>query len=193
MRLPEIERGDSIRTRVLIRFISMAMRGRLPDAARVAFYNHDFVGPEFNAWTQRTMRGPSGWTVGERELMAAMVAQWNSNVFCRGAHSAISVLDLDPALVESSMADYHSAEISAELRATLTFLEKLTRQPHELTDQDAQAAFAAGVSRDQLLDASAVAAVFNVITRYADALDFAIPSDAEYGKAAGMLFKRGYA
>jgi len=39
----------------------------------------------------------------------------------------------------------------------------------------------------------AVATVFGVITRYADALQFAIPTEAEYDTAASMLLKRGYA
>lgn len=192
MRLPEIDRGDTLRSRALIRLITIMLGARLPDAARVAFYHRDFAGKEFGEWTQHTMRGPSAWSVGERELMAAMVAGWNSCTFCIGAHRAIAVRDMDPALVASAMADYHAAAISDQLRATLVFLEKMTRQPDQLTGQDARTAFDAGVTRDQLTDASAVAAVFNIITRYADALDFTIPSDKEFDKAGGMLFKRGY-
>ena len=43
-----------------------------------------------------------------------------------------------------------------------------------------------------LTDAIAVASLFAIITRYADALQFAIPTDAEFDKAADMLLKRGY-
>ena len=35
------------------------------------------------------MRGPSTWSVGERELMATLVAKWNSCTFCAGAHGAV--------------------------------------------------------------------------------------------------------
>jgi len=59
MRLPEIERGDGLANRLLIRFISMASRMRLPDAARVAFYHKDFFGKPMGAWTQAAMRGPA--------------------------------------------------------------------------------------------------------------------------------------
>ena len=59
MRLPDVERGDSLRSRALIRIISTVMGIRLPDAARVAFYHRDFVGSAFGAWTQEVMRGPS--------------------------------------------------------------------------------------------------------------------------------------
>lgn len=35
--------------------------------------------------------------------------------------------------------------------------------------------------------------LFNIMTRYADALGFAMPTTEEFDKAAVMLLKRGYA
>lgn len=192
MRLPEVERGDTLRTRMLIRMISLLSGGRLPDAARVAFYHRDFVGPALGAWTQQTMRGPSEWSVGERELMAAMVAQWNSCEFCIGAHRATAGRSLDPELVDACFRDYRTAPISDALRATLAFLEIMTRRPDDLQPATAREALAAGVTRAQLTDAAAVAALFNMITRYADALDFTIATAADFDKGAVMLLKRGY-
>jgi uncharacterized peroxidase-related enzyme len=193
MRLPEIERGDSLRSRALIRIISMALGARLPDAARVAFYHKGFVGQPLGAWTQQAMRGPSEWSVAERELMAAMVAKWNSCPFCVGAHRAIAVRGMDNAVADACLADYHTAPISDPLRATLAVLETMTLRPDELKADQTRAAMASGVSRQQLADAAAVGALFNIITRYANALDFAIPTGAEFDKAAGMMLKRGYA
>lgn len=192
MRLAEIDRGDSLKSRLLIRFISMVSGMRLPDAARVAFYHRDFLGP-LGAWTQATMCGPSEWSVGERELMAAMVARWNSCAFCIGAHRATSAKGLGKATVDAALADYRTAPLPAGLVATLGFLETLTRTPESVTAADARAVLAAGVSQSALTDAVAVATVFGVITRYADALQFAIPTEAEYDTAASMLLKRGYA
>jgi hypothetical protein len=37
-----------------------------------------------------------------------------------------------------------------------------------------------------------VGTLFNIITRYADALGFAIPSAEGFDRAAAMLLKRGY-
>lgn len=192
MRLPDIERGDSLRSRTLIRIISAVSGIRLPDAARVAFYHRDFVGPTFGAWTQAVMRGPSEWSVGERELMAAMVARWNSCSFCIGAHRATATRGIDAATVNACLIDYRSAPIPEPLRATLSFLETMTREPDSLDATHVQEAVHAGASRQQLVDAAAVAAVFNIMTRYADALRFAIPTEEEFDKAAGMLLKRGY-
>jgi hypothetical protein len=38
----------------------------------------------------------------------------------------------------------------------------------------------------------AVGTLSNIITRYADELDFAMPSPKEFDRASGMLLKRGY-
>lgn len=95
MRLREVERGDSVTSRLLIGVISFLSRMRLPDAARVAFYARDFGRP-LGAWTHATMRAPSAWSIGERELMAAMVAKWNSCTFCLGAHRAVAAKQLPP-------------------------------------------------------------------------------------------------
>ncbi|GAB3803101.1 hypothetical protein GCM10028798_21440 [Humibacter antri] len=192
MRLTEVDRGDTLRHRALIAMISRLTGIRLPDAARVAFYHRDFAGPVLGGWTQRAMRAESGWSVYERELMAAAVASWNACPFCVGAHGAIAVRGIDRAVVDAVLNDYRTAPISDRLKAALAFIEVLTRSPDELTAADARTALEAGVSLDDLRDASAVASIFNVITRYANALAFQVPSPEEFEKAAGMLLKRGY-
>lgn len=192
MRLREIDRGDTMGNRLLIRFISLVSRMRLPDAARVAFYHKDFFGP-MGAWTHAAMRGPSAWSVGERELMAAMVAKWNSCPFCVGAHGAVAAKAMNRSLVDRVLGDYRSAPIPDGLAAALQFLEIMTLRPSKLTAADAQAALRAGISREALRDAAAVGAVFNIVTRYANALAFVLPTGEEFDRAAGMLLKRGYA
>jgi AhpD family alkylhydroperoxidase len=193
MRLSEIDRGDTLANRLLIRFISLVSGMRLPDAARVAFYHKDFFGIPMGAWTQAAMRGPSDWTVGERELMAAMVAKWNSSDFCVGAHGAVAAKILQQPAIDAALANFRTAPISESLKETLVFLETMTLRPTELTVENAKAAFRTGVSPKALTDAIAVAAIFNIVTRYANALDFAMPRPDEFERSANMLLKRGYA
>jgi len=193
MRLPEIESGDGLANRLLIRFISVASRMRLPDAARVAFYHKDFFGKPMGAWTQTAMRGPSPWSVTERELMACMVAKWNECAFCVGAHGSTAAKEMQRAAVDEVISDFHAAPISERLKAALEFLEVMTLRPNDLKAEHAKAALNAGLSADALMDAIAVGALFNIITRYADALDFSLPTTAEFERAANMLLKRGYA
>jgi uncharacterized peroxidase-related enzyme len=193
MRLPEIDRGDGFVNRLLIGFISMVSRMRLPDAARVAFYHKEFFGAPMGAWTQAAMRGPSQWSVGERELMAAMVAKWNACAFCVSAHGAIAAKEMQRPPVDAALADFRTAPISEVLKTTLAFLEIMTLRPAALTAEDAKTVLRAGVSAEALTDAVAVGALFNIVTRYADALDFAMPTSDEFDRAASMLLKRGYA
>jgi uncharacterized peroxidase-related enzyme len=193
MRLPEVERGDSIGNRLLIRFISAVSGMRLPDAARVAFYHKNFFSAPLGAWTQAAMRGPSAWSIAERELMAAMVAKWNSCAFCVGAHGAVAAKAMKRPVVDAVLADFRSAPITEALKGALAFLEVVTMRPTELSAEDARKALYSGVTKEALQDAAAVAALFNIITRYADALDFAMPTAAEFDRAADMLLKRGYA
>ncbi|MGO4339316.1 carboxymuconolactone decarboxylase family protein [Labrys sp. KB_33_2] len=193
MRLPEIDRGDTVTHRLLIGFISMVSGMRLPDAVRVAFYHKQFFSTPMGAWTHAAMRGPSPWSVAERELMAAMVAKWNSSAFCIGAHGAVAAKTMTRPSVDAVLADFRTAPISPALKAALVFLEIMTLRPMELSAEHAAAALRSGVTEDALQDAIAVATVFNIIARYADVLDFAMPSVEEFDRAATMLLKRGYA
>jgi uncharacterized peroxidase-related enzyme len=192
MRLPEIERGDGIASRLLIRFISMVSGMRLPDAARVAFYHKHFFGKPMGAWTQAAMRGASPWSVTERELMACMVAKWNGCAFCVGGHGSVAAKEMPRPAVDEVMSDFRAAPITDRVKAALAFLEIMTLRPHDLTAGHARAALDAGVSAEALADVIAIGALFGIITRYADALDFALPTPAEFERAADMLLKRGY-
>jgi alkylhydroperoxidase family enzyme len=80
----------------------------------VAFYHRDFGSP-LGAWTQVAMRGPSTWTIGERELIAAMVAKWNSCTFCLGAHRAIAAKQLTPSLVDGTIENFQAAPVGDDL------------------------------------------------------------------------------
>src|SRR5688500_17015617 len=106
MRLHEVERGDGPFWPILIRLISLMSGMRLPDAARAVFYHKDFFGDPMSLWTHAAMRGESAWTVGERELMAAMTAKWNACPFCVGAHGAIAAHVLGKPVVQTALADF---------------------------------------------------------------------------------------
>jgi uncharacterized peroxidase-related enzyme len=193
MRLREVERGDGPAWRLLIWFISMASGMRLPDAARIAFYHKRFFGDPMSQWTHMAMRGESDWTVGERELMAAMTAKWNASEFCVGAHGAIAARVLGRPLVDTVLEDVRLAELPARLRATLAFQEALTRAPDTLSAEDARTVLHGGTAPQALEDAVAVAVLFNIIGRCADALDYDVPADRDLDRAAKRLLAQGYA
>jgi alkylhydroperoxidase family enzyme len=96
-------------------------------------------------------------------------------------------------VAEAALHDWRTAPIDARLRATLGFLEKLTLEPDSLEPADADAVRAEGVSDAALIDAIAVAALFNVIDRVADALDFDVPPPEAFAARADRMLATGYA
>jgi uncharacterized peroxidase-related enzyme len=192
MRLPEVERGDRLVWRLLIRGISLVSGMRLPDAARIVLYHKHFFGDPMSRWTHTAMRGESDWTVGERELMAAMIANWNACEFCVGAHGAIAARVLGRQLVDTALEDFQRTELPSRLRATLGFIEVLTRTPDTLTAEDTRTVLREGVAPQALEDAIAVAALFAVIGRCADALAYDVPGDRDFDRAAKRLLAQGY-
>jgi alkylhydroperoxidase family enzyme len=89
--------------------------------------------------------------------------------------------------------DWRTAPVDERLRAALGFVEKLTLRPHELGPADADAARAAGVSDEALVDAIHVAALFNMIVRLADSLGWDVPPFAEFSARADAMLASGYA
>lgn len=193
MRLNILNNGYKFGTKLLFSIIKAVSGYPLPDAARLVFYRPDFYGVPAKQFTQRAMRGPSLWSVGDRELMAAYISRINECAFCIKAHSAVSALaydDIDK--IEKVFADLKTAPIDPQLRATLAMLGKLTRE-HHINADDIQAVMTAGVSPQQIEDALAVCFAFNVTNRLADAFGFFVPSDDAFEAGAKYLMKRGYA
>lgn len=89
-------------------------------------------------------------------------------------------------------ADWRSAPVSPQLRATLGFLEKMTLAPGELARADADSVLAAGVSREALIDAIHVCALFNMIVRLADSLGWEVPPPEAFATRGRVLLESGY-
>jgi alkylhydroperoxidase family enzyme len=82
--------------------------------------------------------------------------------------------------------------VDERLRAALGFVEKQTLRPEELTPEDADRAYAAGVSREALRDAARVAALFNMILRLADSFGWDVPSPERLAMRAPAMLEGGY-
>ncbi|HZQ32192.1 MAG TPA: alkylhydroperoxidase AhpD family core domain-containing protein [Mycobacterium sp.] len=190
MRLTILDTGHRPRTRLLLGVIRLLSRQPVVDAVKLALYRPEFYGG--GALTEEAMRGPSAWSVGDRELMAAFVSKVNDSQFCIAAHSATSRLWYgDHVKVAATLADVETAPIDEPLRATLRILGTLTRE-HGIAPEDMRAALAAGVSPEQIRDALAVCLAFNITDRLADAFGFSVPSPAAMDAGARHLLKRGY-
>jgi uncharacterized peroxidase-related enzyme len=192
MRPDVLNRGYRPGTKLLFALIQLFSRQPVPDAAKLVFYRPDFYGSRAKAFTHEAMRGPSAWSVGDRELMAAYVSQANESAFCIGAHSATARQAYqDGPKVAAVLADLESAPVEDGLRATLRMLGKLTREG-TVGAGDMRPVLSAGVSRQQVEDALAVCAAFNTTDRLADAFGFEVLSPEGFEAGAKYLLKRGY-
>jgi len=90
-------------------------------------------------------------------------------------------------------ADWRTAPVDERLRAALGFIEKQTLRPDELTEADAEAVYAAGVSKEGLRTAATVAGLFNMIVRLADAFGWAVPDWDRLMQRAPAMLEGGYA
>ena len=192
MRLAILDNGHSFGTKALFAFIRAVSRQPVPEVVKLVKYRPDFFGTPMQRVVQEAMRGPSTWSIGDRELMAAFVSKVNECEFCTKAHTAVAARAYhDEAKVSAALSDIETAAIEEPLRATLRLLRKLTRE-HAVGADDIRAVLAAGVSRAQIRDALAVCFAFNTMDRLADTFEFFVPGQAAFEAGAKFLLKRGY-
>ncbi len=192
MRLQILNNGHGFGTKALFAVIRMMSRQPVLDVVKLVKYRPDFYGAPMGALTHEAMRGPSAWSIGDRELMAAFVSKINQSEFCTKAHTAVAQAAYGKSKnISDIVSDPHTAAIAEPLRSTLLMLRKLTRE-HTLTSDDIRSVLAAGASRQQIEDALGVCFAFNVIGRLSDAFGFSIPGPEAFEAGAKYLLSHGY-
>src|SRR5919201_1842541 len=120
---------------------------------------------------QALMRGPSPFSVAERELIAAYVSGLNACRYCHGVHRATAqAFGVEEALVGALLDDVDAAPVDARLKPVLRYVGKLTRTPSRMTLADAEVVFAAGWDERALHDAVSVCALFSFMNRLVEGL-----------------------
>ena len=77
MRLRTLTTGLPVRTRFALRIARLWLSDGTLDVARTLMYRPEFFGKSFCIAGEALMRGPSDWSVGERELMGAFTSRLN--------------------------------------------------------------------------------------------------------------------
>ncbi|HEY5415005.1 MAG TPA: hypothetical protein VIK41_09285 [Gemmatimonadaceae bacterium] len=80
MRLKKVHQGHRLPDRLMLTMMNLIV-GHAPGVVRTLRYRKEFFGHPFSELTEQVMRGPSEWTVGEREMFAAFVSRLNQCVF----------------------------------------------------------------------------------------------------------------
>ncbi len=139
------------------------------------------------------MRGPSPFTPGERELIAAYVSGVNACGYCHGVHTVTAeACGIAAGAAPAAVADLDTAPIDEKMRPVLRYVGKLTREPSSVTRADADAVLAAGWDESALHSAIMVCALFNFMNRMVEG--HGIRAGADYFATSGKrLEELGYA
>jgi hypothetical protein len=76
VRLAKLENGHGL-TEKLILYLIRGLSLTPFDVVKTFMYRPDYFGRPFCDFAQAVMRGPSEWSVGERELLGAFTSQLN--------------------------------------------------------------------------------------------------------------------
>jgi len=77
MRLQAVARGRGLGAKVKFAMIRLLSGAPTLDVVKTISFRPEFFGDPYSRLIQEVMRGPSEWTVGERELFAAFVSERN--------------------------------------------------------------------------------------------------------------------
>jgi uncharacterized peroxidase-related enzyme len=143
--------------------------GFVPNVARLlAVTPSHFVG--WWKYFDDLMRGPSGLSKTQREMIAVVISAESHCPYCETAHAAAMRLRTkDPALVDRLAVNYRHVELDSRDRAMLDFAVKLTKTPEECEQRDLAQLREVGYTDEDILHIVEVTAIFNYNVRLATA------------------------
>lgn len=139
-------------------------------------------------FAQEVLREAAHLSPTEREVIAAFTSKLNGCEYCCGSHTAFA------ASLGATADDFRAIEsgdgTGHPLEALLAYVKKLTLHPSTIAETDKQAVHSAGFTEDQLKDAIAVCAAFNLFNRIVEGHGIG-PHD-DYTADAKMINTHGY-
>src|SRR5918995_878115 len=147
--------------------------GFVPNVARLlAVTPRHFVG--WWKYFDDLMRGPSGLSKIQREMIAVVISAESHCPYCEAAHSAaLRLRTKNAALVDRLAVNYRHVELDPRDRVLLDFAVKLTKTPEACGQNDLEQLREVGYSDEDILHIVEVAAIFNYNVRLATATGLA--------------------
>jgi uncharacterized peroxidase-related enzyme len=146
-------------------FLALARR---PNEFRAFFAYHDAL-----------MEKPGGLTKAEREMIVVATSGLNKCQYCVIAHGAIlRIRAKNPLIADQVAINPLKADLTPRERAMLDFAEKVATRSHAIDDADYAALTAKGFTDDEAWDIAAIAALFAMSNRLANA--FSIRPNEEF-------------
>lgn len=157
--------------------------GFVPNVARLLAITPDhFAG--WWSYFDDLMRGPSGLTKTQREMIAVVVSAEAHCPYCVTAHAAaLRLRTKDAALVDRLTANHRHVDLPSKDRAMLDFAVKLTHTPEACDEDDLVRLRDVGFTDEDILHIVEVTAIFNYNVRLATATGlFPNPEYHELGR-----------
>jgi uncharacterized peroxidase-related enzyme len=143
--------------------------GFVPNVARLlAVTPSHFVG--WWRYFDELMRGPSGLSKTQREMIAVVISAEARCPYCETAHAAaLRLRTKDAALVDRLAVNYRHVDLDSRDRVMLDFAVKLTRTPDECGESDLEQLRNVGYTDEVILHIVELTAIFNYNVRLATA------------------------
>ena len=124
--------------------------------------------------------GPTGLTKGEREMIVVATSGVNRCLYCVVAHGALlRIYEKKPLIADQLATNPLKADVTPRQRAMLTFALKVCTAAHDVQDEDYAALHRHGWSDEDAWDIAAIAALFALSNRMANAVGMR-PNDEFY-------------
>jgi|TARA_B110000467_G_C18120615_1_gene367631 uncharacterized peroxidase-related enzyme len=176
--IPEVEELDKITQKYFM--ICEEKLGMVPNVLRAYTGNLEKF-RAFTSYYNKLMLDEEdcNLTILERELIAVVVSSANRCYYCLVAHGqAVRKISGDPQLGEMMVMNYRVAELDKRTRAMLDFVWKLTKNPHDINENDRESLRQVKFLDQDIFDICDTAAFFNYTNRLAHGLD--MMPNAEY-------------
>ena len=146
-------------------FLALARR---PDEFRAFFAYHDAL-----------MEKRGGLSKAEREMIVVATSGLNQCQYCVVAHGAIlRIRAKNPLIADQVAINHRKADLESRQKAMLDFAVKVAERSHAIDDADYEELKSHGFSDDDAWDIAAIAALFAMSNRLANA--FSIRPNEEF-------------
>jgi uncharacterized peroxidase-related enzyme len=146
-------------------FLALARR---PEEFRAFFAYHDAL-----------MEKPGTLSKAEREMIVVATSGVNQCQYCVVAHGAIlRIRAKNPLIADQVAINHRKADLAPRQKAMLDFAVKVAEQSHAIDDKDYEELKSHGFSDDDAWDIAAIAAMFAMSNRLANA--FSIRPNEEF-------------
>lgn len=140
------------------------------------------------------MRGPSPFTPGERELIAAFTSVLNACSYCYDEHNAVAAsFGVSGELLKALAEDIETAPVADRMRPVFRYVKKLTQAPSRMVAADVEAMHAAGWDDTAVFHAASVCGLFNLDNRLVQGLGVPAQAPEVFAGTVKRLHDHGYA